>query len=356
MTDFAKQIEILLLDNDCVIVPGFGGFMAHYAVSQYTEDEALFLPPQRTVGFNPKLTINDSLLAQSYVETYDISYPEALRRIEEDVNEIRQHLANEGVYEFENVGVLRVDDTNTYDFQPCLSGILTPSLYALNSFEMKPLETVVRPVAEKPVAVVESMEKPQVVDENDVEDKLGEEFDEEENPRVISINVATLKRVAAAAAVLVFFVLISLPIGDGTRSHVRLCSLDSGILYRLMPGMEVSGSVPSFLVEPAAETAVEAEETTVEENTVEEKVAETEVVEETKSSYVIVLASCVGKKSSEEFVENLKNKGIKDARVLEKGVRRVICGNFDDEASARNGLRELQSVVDATDAWVLHVE
>ena len=94
--EISRHIEILLLSNDCVIVPGLGGFMAHHIDSRYEEDENLFLPPLRTLGFNPQLKINDSLLAQSYVEAYDISYPEALRRIEDEVNEMTQHINNKG--------------------------------------------------------------------------------------------------------------------------------------------------------------------------------------------------------------------------------------------------------------------
>ena len=30
MIELARHIEILLLENDCVIVPELGGFIAHY--------------------------------------------------------------------------------------------------------------------------------------------------------------------------------------------------------------------------------------------------------------------------------------------------------------------------------------
>lgn len=62
-----RHIEILLLENDCVIVPGLGGFVAHHAEASYDENDALFLPPYRTLGFNPVLQMNDSLLVQSYI-------------------------------------------------------------------------------------------------------------------------------------------------------------------------------------------------------------------------------------------------------------------------------------------------
>ena len=94
--ELERHIEILLLSNDCVIVPDLGGFMAHHLEARYDDEECMFLPPQRTLGFNPQLKLNDSLLAQSYVEAYDISYPEAIRRIEAEVAEVRQYLDNAG--------------------------------------------------------------------------------------------------------------------------------------------------------------------------------------------------------------------------------------------------------------------
>ena len=59
----------------------------------------MFLPPYRTLGFNAQLKMNDSLLAQSYVDAYDLSYPEALRQIENEVDEIYQTLDEEGLFE-----------------------------------------------------------------------------------------------------------------------------------------------------------------------------------------------------------------------------------------------------------------
>ena len=77
MIELTKHIEILLLENDCVIVPGLGGFIAHHQPAHYEEDEGVFLPPTRTVGFNPQLTMNDGLLTQAYMQTYHTDFPDA---------------------------------------------------------------------------------------------------------------------------------------------------------------------------------------------------------------------------------------------------------------------------------------
>ncbi|MBO5704071.1 MAG: SPOR domain-containing protein, partial [Bacteroidaceae bacterium] len=52
MIALARHIESLLLKHDCVIVPDFGGFVTQQVAARYVEDEGLFLPPYRSVGFN----------------------------------------------------------------------------------------------------------------------------------------------------------------------------------------------------------------------------------------------------------------------------------------------------------------
>ena len=59
MIELVQHIETLLLENDCVIIPDFGGFVAHHSSAKWVEEEGLYLPPTRTIGFNPHLKINE---------------------------------------------------------------------------------------------------------------------------------------------------------------------------------------------------------------------------------------------------------------------------------------------------------
>ena len=54
MKKLAKHIEVLLLENNCVIVPGLGGFIAHYQPAHFDETRNEWVPPMRTFGFNPQ--------------------------------------------------------------------------------------------------------------------------------------------------------------------------------------------------------------------------------------------------------------------------------------------------------------
>lgn len=142
MIELAKHIEVLLLDNDCVIVPGLGGFVTHYTPATRVAEENLFLPPTRIIGFNARLTMNDGLLAQSYASVYNTTFPDAIKKVERDVKILKENLDEEGKVELPNIGELRCSIHGIYDFVPYDNKITTPHLYGLGNFEMQELSEI----------------------------------------------------------------------------------------------------------------------------------------------------------------------------------------------------------------------
>lgn len=151
MIELAQHIEILLLENDCVIVPGLGGFVAHYTPAMRVAEENVFLPPTRIIGFNPQLKMNDGLLVQSYMAVYDTDFSDATRIVEKEVAHIFTALHEEGKVDLPNIGELRYSIHGTYDFAPYDHKITTPYLYGLDSFEMQELAELKKPYMEKTI-------------------------------------------------------------------------------------------------------------------------------------------------------------------------------------------------------------
>ena len=149
MIELAQHIEALLLENDCVIVPGLGGFVAHYAPATRVEEENIFLPPTRIIGFNPQLKMNDGLLVQSYMSVYGTNFSDATKIVEREVDELIAALHEEGKVDLPNVGEVRYTIYNTFDFAPYDNKITTPYLYGLDAFEMQELSALEKPKAEK---------------------------------------------------------------------------------------------------------------------------------------------------------------------------------------------------------------
>ena len=360
MIELDRHIEILLLENDCVIVPDLGGFMAHYVEASYDSGESLYLPPLRTLGFNPKLKMNDSLLAQSYVESYDISYPEAVVRIEKEVSEIKQHIENQGFYDIYDIGTLKLNKEGNYEFEPCEAGILTPSLYGLSALDIHTIGEV--------ATVAEPLKQ-------ETEPKQTE-------GKAIIMKMSTMRKVVAVAAAVVLLFLLAIPFGNETRSFIEMCKIDSELFYRIMP-KEVttnkpvavakqtnkpqqasaqkpqSASAPINTQHPSPNTQHPSPNTQPPSPNTQHPSPNTQHPSPiTQPTWTIVLASQVAKKNAEIFVGQLKGKGYADTEIVQraKGIK-VVYGHFESESEAQNQLRKLrQQSSDFAEAWVMNLK
>ena len=349
--ELERHIEILLLSNDCVIVPDFGGFMAHHVDAHYDKQEGVFLPPLRTLGFNPQLKINDSLLAQSYVEAYDISYPEAILRIEDEVNELKMHLQTRGIYELNGIGTLEFNENGNYVFTPCEAGILTPSLYGLCSFEMAPLK-MSRPVS-VPVEDEAEKEAAQIISMHHLEsDTEAVEVEEEDEEDVVRIKFSWIRNAIAVAAILLAVFFAAMPTGKTEMMTRTISNINNGLLFGMMSKDTNTSKIEiskADIQKPTnkADTISKLEKIKTEQSVKAEPV---------KEGYCIVLASQVSKRNAELFIERLKEKGLDSAEICTTNktqiIRRVICGNFQTQEEAYQALRKIHKDEELKDAWV----
>ena len=392
MIQLQRHIEILLLGHDCVIIPGFGGFIAHHVDARYDEDDRLWLPPYRTLGFNLQLTLNDSLLVQSYVEAYDMSYPDALRQIESEVEELKGVLSSEGAYEMDGVGTLHVNFEGNIEFEPCEAGILSPEVYGLADFSFKRLKDFVPLKEAAPTAEV-------VKQEGETPSPALLEFTDDGNDDVdhaMVIKMSWVRNAVAIAAAIACFFLMATPVANSDLGNKAMSQLQGNIIYKLMP--KDSNMAPAQPVEvkevlqpedrsvarnkevKEVKEVLQPEDRDVAQNkevkevlqpegrnvaqnkevlqpegrsVARNKVADNVNAIDKKDTYCVVLASQVKRENAEIFVEQLKKRGISDARInVDNGTLRVICGSYDNQSEAYIRLNKIASDIELADAWV----
>ena len=343
--ELSRHIEILLLDNDCVIVPGFGGFMAHYVSAIYDQTDGTFLPPKRTVGFNPKLTINDSLLTQSYVEAYDISYPDACKRIEEEVRELKGHLENEGFYELTDIGVLRVNSEGHYEFSPCEAGILTPSLDGLGAFEMKALAPAVKETQEGEKAAAPSVAVLPVTQSSDSEEKAMTKRDKRD-ARLIAL----WRNLAVACIAMIVFLLLPTRLSNG--QGVIESRVNTDLLQPILPQQKTFGE------KSVGETVKNANvKALIQKSKQDSAVKATRTAQAVETGYTIVLASHVSRVNAEAYVQKLHQRGLDSAKVLMlRGSRKVVYGRYPSAHEAQKVRNQLASHEEFAQGWVMEVK
>ena len=362
MIELERHIEVLLLNNDCVIIPNFGGFMVHHVEARYDENDHIFLPPYRTLGFNPQLKMNDSLLAQSYIEAYDISYPEAIKRIESEVDELNQILDNEGEYELNDIGTLHRNEMGSFDFIPCDAGILTPYLYGLSSFELESLSSIKAKRNKEVIETekettniptgIQALEKANIF-ANQSSLSNNTEDEQQDQEKSIRISISMLRNAAAVAILFVVLMLIPTPLSNKKDKLIQ-SELNTSLLYKIIPNdviTEKAGVNPLEKIASKPQTenakAVKAKEVVEEVNTPKKQ----------ETFYTIVLASRITKKNAEAYTESLKNKGLENAEMIAKGAHvKVICGRYESVKEAYKAMNKLNNNPDFADCWVTKIQ
>ena len=375
MIELAKHIEILLLENDCVIVPELGGFIAHYQPAHYEEEEGLFLPPLRTIGFNPQLTMNDGLLTQSYMQVYHTDFPDAARKIAAEVENLKETLYQNGIVEMPGIGVLHFTIRGTYEFHPTESGVLSPSLYGLDSFQL-PL------LAEKPMETVTTDEQ-----QSSVVTVLPAKERKE-----IRLNPHWLGNAVAVAVAAILFFVLSVPVENTYIDKGNYASLGTDCLFDAIRSQSMATALPvSATEEPqsakkqdlkpvtvkvekvtAPEVKTVAEKTVAEkpvvkeqpkavaekkEATVAPKAAKPEAKKEnvqSKKNYHIIVASLPSSSDARQMLQTYKQQGYADAKVVEGNGRfRIALCSYADKSAAYRKLNELKQNDAFKSAWML---
>ena len=353
MISLARHIELLLLEHDCVIVPGLGGFIANRTDATYCgEGEHLFLPPYRTIGFNQQLQVNDGLLVQSYMAAYDTSYPFANLQMEQDLEKMLFELDMKGEYELENLGVLKKELNNNIAFTAQDSSALTPSLYGLYSYEMQPLQHILRErEIERNMQAASSM--------GIANNELAVAPKAKRRDVIIRINRHWLDFGISVAAAVVLFFCFSYP-------AMKNISTETDTVVAAFTPMGETNVHPQTLTaeQPVTENVAATPSAhtnrtaTAKESVTPITKAATSDVAKTASitpKYAIVLASYVSRTNAEEYIQQLAKSGLTEGRYVKDGkVSRILYSGYQTETEAQTALKTLrQQSSEFDEAWIL---
>lgn len=118
MNKYVEYIEELLYLYDCVIVPGFGGFIGLHESATINEKQGVILPPRKKVIFNHHLKQNDGLLIEWIARKESIPYEKAERRVALFREEVRVRLNQRQRVEFGHIGSFTTDRRLNLVFTP----------------------------------------------------------------------------------------------------------------------------------------------------------------------------------------------------------------------------------------------
>ena len=299
--EISQYIKEILLLNDCVIIPEFGGFVANYKPA--TVENNQFFPPTKEIAFNNKLVSNDGLLINYISEAEGIDYFSAKQKLDCFVEEAMLNLEKTRNVYFEGVGYLHYDSRENLQFEPQLKQNLLVESYGLQNFSYEKLYQRQMP---KPAIKVEYRE-----------------------PIPVIFQQRKLKKLAIAIPLLIAMALIPMK-----HNNEYLSKSDMGMWEALTQSAPVATTqIPE---EIQAETTTQVVSTVTEEQ-----------------KYFIIGGSFKSEENANKYIEQINAQGYTGKNLgVFKGLNRVAMKGFATMAEAQKELNSLLSRNPSSGVWI----
>ena len=130
----SPYIKDLLYRYECVIIPGFGAFLANYTSASIDADSSTFYPPGKTISFNRQLQTNDGLLANYVASVEGTSYELALQKIRNFTGTLSLKLSKGERVTLDTIGDFSLTPENKVQFLPCGTENFNIASFGLTTF------------------------------------------------------------------------------------------------------------------------------------------------------------------------------------------------------------------------------
>lgn len=320
------HIERVLLLNDCVIIPSFGGFLLRRHAAVHNPRQCAFRPARKEIVFNPTLTYDDGLLAESYMEHYGMDFNEAQQAIRRDVSALQTTLADDGRLTLEGIGAFRRTDDGALLFDPASDATSAYAIgsYGLPLFYMPPLTPEsAAPAFATPATSPAAAPPVHTQPSHAVRERI---------PTALRV-VGQTAAVAAAAVALYFS--ISTPVREVDNTSYTAGFVPSELLHDLSekeqptprPQDEASGKVSEKATGKNVEVMI----------------------------YSIVIGSFNDSASARKLISELPSEDRKHAQVVTNnaGRVRVIVGGYQDRKAAAAALAQWRQRQKFQSAWLM---
>jgi len=132
--DVKAFIRELLFSYDCVIIPGFGGFIGNYSPARIDRISGTFIPPLKKISFNKNLNHNDGLLVSRISQATGLNYGSSRTIVEGFAAELNTRLAKGENIVFDHLGTFSSNIERNIQFEPEPGINYHPGSYGLEPF------------------------------------------------------------------------------------------------------------------------------------------------------------------------------------------------------------------------------
>ena len=180
----SKMVKELILDNDKVVLPGFGAFVAEIVPSTFSDKGYTINPPYRKLYFRARPE-DDNMLVRFYAESNQVDLAVADKVVRDFVTELKSVLFSRKTVVFPGLGRLRATKENAVFFVADEDMDIYPDGFGLEPISLKTHEETpqqissavaqLKAIVEQPVEPQELSVEPQDIKEEPQGEPVAEE-------------------------------------------------------------------------------------------------------------------------------------------------------------------------------------
>jgi len=317
--EVTKYISRLLYNQECVILPNFGGFVCNYQSATIDHKNNTFFPPRKSILFNKKLTQNDGLLINFIAQAKGIDYLQSKEIIAEFTEKSFKTLKEKNELVFENIGSFYYDSNRIIQFEPDFSTNYLLESYGFQSFHFPALEG------------------------NTKIEKRTEVLLKDKKPVRINKKSKIFKPVLIAAPFVLIFGILPLKQNFTNQTKSEMLSLNP---ISIFSDNEVKQNDSDLKIDIENKTYTQQKSVEI------QKEEESKPVE-LSQHYFIIGGSCRSQSMAQKFVAEIANNSISPF-VLEpnNGRFRIALKSFSTKAEAKQELKNYRNS-GFPEAWIL---
>jgi nucleoid DNA-binding protein/cell division septation protein DedD len=135
----SSKVAELLAAHDCVILPGFGGFVGSYAPAKAHPVTHIFTPPSKHILFNSQLKTDDGMLLREIMQELEIEFSGARNWLAQFSELMTDRIMAGERTELPRVGTFTVDPERNIQFRQTEQVNFLASAYGLPSIQASPI-------------------------------------------------------------------------------------------------------------------------------------------------------------------------------------------------------------------------
>ena len=352
MTTVQNHIKELLFEQDCVVIPDFGGFITNFDCAKISATNRFIAPPQKWLAFNALLKNDDGLLSNYIAKEENISLLQANLKVKTFVEETKRYLHFDNTYSIDGLGTFSQNDEEKIQFQPKPTNNFYSESFGMENVFLKKPESQQNELQVVSQTNVVSNTTIQQVFATDNREPMAEVLEDEET---YSYQRGRFSRVLPYVLGIFGSIILVSVIYLNDNKNTNLSSLNPFQLQAIDHSeQDIIVREKNRFEMPDKEFNSEIKPTIIQKKVLPQEIVKS-AINESDNRFFIIAGSFGSKKNAKKLLNSLKNKGFENSELIypkrnEKLIK-VSAGGFVNESDAD---QEAQKVAESLNqaTWI----